>query len=279
MYTGYIYKVTNNINGKSYIGKTVDLERRWNQHKSGNGNTSILDKALRKYGVDNFVFTEIDRVHSYDKKELDTLLSKLEIYYIGIYNTYKYGYNATIGGEGSSGFSPSQETRLKMSLAKKGKPVSKKRREAYNSSAKRRRGIPRDKEIIAKGALKRRKPILQYSLNGMFIQEYLGATLVPNCNEANIIACCKGKINSAYGYIWRYKDNNFPINLSKRTNQHNKAIIQLTLSGDFVGEYPSTTEASNILNIGRKSITNCLTGRSKSAGGYKWIYKKGGIYE
>lgn len=50
MYIGYIYKITNKINGKSYIGKTNNLIRRWNEHKSGKGGTAILSKAFIKYG-------------------------------------------------------------------------------------------------------------------------------------------------------------------------------------------------------------------------------------
>ena len=56
MYHGYIYKITNKINGHSYIGKTNNLDRRWHEHKSGNGGTAILDKAFKKYGINNFKF-------------------------------------------------------------------------------------------------------------------------------------------------------------------------------------------------------------------------------
>lgn len=209
MLIGYIYKITNMVNGKSYIGKTINLERRWRQHISGNGNTSILSKALRKYGVSNFVFSIVDKISTPDKENLNTQLSRLEMYYIGVYNTYKHGYNATIGGEGSSGFSPSLETRLRMSIAHKNKPISEKKREAYRKNAEKRRGVARNRGIIMKGAIKRRKPILQYSLDGTFVKEYPGATFVPNCHEANIIACCKGRIKSAYGYIWKYKKGGY----------------------------------------------------------------------
>ena len=48
MYIGYIYKITNKINGKSYIGKTNNIIRRWKEHKYGHGGTAILSKAFIK---------------------------------------------------------------------------------------------------------------------------------------------------------------------------------------------------------------------------------------
>ena len=56
-----IYKITNLINGKSYIGLSRDIPTRWNEHKSHykKGDT-ILYKAMLKYGVDNFSFEIID---------------------------------------------------------------------------------------------------------------------------------------------------------------------------------------------------------------------------
>lgn len=279
MAIGYIYKITNVINGKSYIGKTIDLKRRWKQHISGNGNTCILSKAFNKYGISNFNFSTLNKIYILNKDVLNTYLSKLEIYYIKLYNTYKYGYNATIGGDGTHGYQLSPETKLKISLALKNKPISEKKREAYKRSAKKRKGVPRDKETVMRGAVKRRKPVLQYSLNGEFIREYEGVSLVPNYDQCNIIACCKGKINSAYGYIWMYKGKEYSIDFSKRTHQSNKPIIQKSKDGDIISEYKSATVASEITTISRRAINNCLTGRSKSAGGYKWIYKETIKYE
>lgn len=52
-----------------------------------------LYQAIRKYGVENFSFEVLE--------ECDTsLLDEKEVYYINLYNSYKEGYNATLGGQG-----------------------------------------------------------------------------------------------------------------------------------------------------------------------------------
>ena len=84
----YIYKITNKINGKSYIGQTKYLEKRWRQHITVNA--YAIGKALRKYGVENFDFDVLDYTSDFDARE---------IYYIELYQTYYYGYNLTKGGE------------------------------------------------------------------------------------------------------------------------------------------------------------------------------------
>ena len=100
MYIGYIYKITNKINGKAYIGKTNNIIRRWKEHKYGHGGTAILSKAFIKYGIDNFDFSIID-IEKYDTtEELNKQLAELEIYYIGVYNNFGtclYGWSKTAG--------------------------------------------------------------------------------------------------------------------------------------------------------------------------------------
>lgn len=96
--TGYIYKITNLINQKAYIGKTINsIEERWKEHKKEamrqRAENRPLYKALNKYGVENF---SIELVEEVDVKNL----SEREIYWIGYYHTYTEGYNATLGGDG-----------------------------------------------------------------------------------------------------------------------------------------------------------------------------------
>lgn len=96
--TGIIYKITNTINNKSYIGKTYDkMEERLKQHikesKRVRGQNRPLYRAFNKYGVDNF---SIECLGEYDESELETK----EQEYIDLYDTYSFGYNATKGGDG-----------------------------------------------------------------------------------------------------------------------------------------------------------------------------------
>jgi len=109
-----IYKATNNINGKIYIGKTVkSLERRIVGHMSSK--VGYFPNALRKYGISCFDFTIIETCES---KEI---LREREIYWIEYFNSkWPSGYNLTDGGEGMSGHIPSKETRNKLSQALRG---------------------------------------------------------------------------------------------------------------------------------------------------------------
>ena len=274
MYIGYIYKITNKTNGKSYIGKTIDLNRRFAQHCSGRGGTKALSNAIKKYDKDNFTFECIECVTTNNLKELNTTLNERECCFIKEYNTFRVGYNCTIGGEGTAYYKHSVETKQKISESHKGKSLS---NIIKLKIANKLKGRKRDAAMIAKAAIKRRKSIIQYDIHGSYIREYKGIS-IPKYNESNIIACCKGRINSAYGYIWRYKGSNLPINTDKKIHISNKPVLQF-LDGELVREYLSATEASKLTSIGRKAVVNCLTGRSKSAGGYLWTYKEGGMYE
>lgn len=95
-----VYKITNKINNKCYIGISFNIEQRWKSHIKyafSNKNNepyynNKLYNALRKYGVDNFNFEIIEECEK-DK------LKEREIYWISYYNSYKNGYNLTIGGD------------------------------------------------------------------------------------------------------------------------------------------------------------------------------------
>lgn len=90
-----IYKITKKSNGKSYIGQSNDIERRFKEHKY---KADIpIELAIKKYGIDAFIY-EIIEICSIDK------LDEKEIYWIAYYNTYKgFGYNCNPGGGNNCG--------------------------------------------------------------------------------------------------------------------------------------------------------------------------------
>lgn len=94
---GYIYRITNKVNGKSYIGQTRNtVEFRWRQHINAKDN-KYFHKAIKKYGVENF---KLETLECCNVEDLDSR----EIYYIAKYNTFgENGYNLTKGG---SAYSP-----------------------------------------------------------------------------------------------------------------------------------------------------------------------------
>lgn len=116
-----IYKITNMINNKIYIGQTIrPMKIRWQAHKNErNYSDRPICLALVKYGVHNFKIEEIDSASSLDE------LNVLEQKWIALLDSMnpKVGYNAESGGKNKRA---SDETRKKQSLAKKGKPSVKK---------------------------------------------------------------------------------------------------------------------------------------------------------
>lgn len=90
-----IYKITKKIDGKSYIGQSNDIQRRFNEHKTKKG--LIIDQAIQKYGISAFNFEILEEC------SLEELNSR-EKYWIAFYNTYKgFGYNCNEGGGDSRG--------------------------------------------------------------------------------------------------------------------------------------------------------------------------------
>ena len=93
-----IYKITNKVNNKAYIGQSIDIHQRWNKHKSNSFNensesyNSTIGYAIRKYGVTNFAFEIIEKC-------CVELLDEREIHWISYYDTYHNGYNETLGGQ------------------------------------------------------------------------------------------------------------------------------------------------------------------------------------
>lgn len=94
---GFIYKITNTINGKSYIGQTIqNVKDRFYQHCATKCSKAVLDmaihRAIKKYGKSNFTVEVIEEVDS-------TNLNDRERYWIKYYNSYINGYNSTKGGQ------------------------------------------------------------------------------------------------------------------------------------------------------------------------------------
>ena len=91
-----IYKITNKLNGKAYVGQSNDIERRFKEHQQKGESSRIpLDVAIQKYGKDNFIYEVIEEC------SLEELNQK-EQYWIATLNTVKNGYNCSEGGEQQS---------------------------------------------------------------------------------------------------------------------------------------------------------------------------------
>lgn len=116
--------------GKKYIGQTINEKQRKRQHTNlcKKGIDNKFYRAVRKYGWNNFIYGIIDYYNG-------GILNEQEVYYIETYDTYKNGYNSTLGGEGMRGFTHSENTRKKLSKAHKGRvPTEEQRRKIGEAS-------------------------------------------------------------------------------------------------------------------------------------------------
>lgn len=122
-YTG-IYKITNKISGKCYIGQAIDIRARLVDHVSAvnRGNNNTIYKAIRKYNIVNFDCRILAIINTFGKTqdEIKKELNALESFYVNLYDSHKSGYNMTPGGDcGRLGFKHSEETILKLREAHK----------------------------------------------------------------------------------------------------------------------------------------------------------------
>jgi hypothetical protein len=132
------------------------------------------------------------------------------------------------------------------------------------------------KPIILKEREKHTIPIVQYSLNGIFLNEYLGqsdAEKITGINSKLINKCLKmSNYNQTGGYMWFYKDK-IPLNIEKYKRRGvSRKILTYDLTGNYVAEYNSIREGSKDLNIDETSICKNLKGCISRAGNYRFTY-------
>ena len=137
---GYIYKITNLVNGKIYIGKTINLDSRLYKHKylAKKGNSRHLYSAMRKYGIENFSYEVVEECDA-------SLLNDRERYWINAYNSTdrNIGYNKTNGGDGGDTWSLNDHKEATSKLL-----------------SEKLKGITHDPDSYYRGAEKRRGAVL-----------------------------------------------------------------------------------------------------------------------
>ena len=200
----YIYQITNDINGKVYIGKTErSVEERWREHQRDRDKEYCknrpLYRAMNKYGIQHF---HIETLEETDNPE------EREIYWIEQKRSFKHGYNATLGGDGT----PYLDHDLIIATYQKTNSIIETAKlcnchEKSVSSILFFHNI--NKKTSAEVNLEKNGKIVhQYSLDGKYLQSFssthAASKALGKAGVSHIADVCKGKRKSAYGYKWEY---------------------------------------------------------------------------
>lgn len=262
-----IYKATNKLNGKYYIGVTtqgVGARMKKHLYKALSGSQYNFHIALANLGLENFTVEVIDSTEDIEEAK------RLEKYWIEKLhsNNSEYGYNSDCGGDLMF---HTEETKARISAIHKGKDMSK----FYNA-------------------------VLQYSLTGKFICEYKSLTFAEEktgISRASIIRSIKKAIKTSSKsnpYIWVYKKDypDVPLQIDptdwipkprvrvpseKFFEERNKlqklgsefgslsmpkAVLQYDREGNFINEYYSIAEAVRQTGISSNTIVTYCNGKN-----------------
>lgn len=212
---GIIYKITNSITGKSYIGQTVrTLEQRLSSHKTTRDGR-YLSNSIQKHGFHNFT-AEILYI-AFDKEELNNS----EIYFIALYNTlYPNGYNYRLGGNQNG--KCSEELKLKIGKARKGIIPNR----SYEVSDSTRIKISKTlggQNIIA----------VNISTNEVRKYDSAHQTVIDGFNPSNVISICKNKRKQSQGWKFYYINDYY-------ANQSGSLEIKEAKHAQRIGIEPAT---------------------------------------
>ena len=282
--TGIIYCYTNKINGKKYIGQTIDEKKRrikfFNLKQRYGGR--LIDNARKKYNSsDYWDYDVLNRKQYLTEEDASFDLDLLEIFYIDKFNSYNNGYNLTDGGgNGILGYKFSDEQKSNISKGLKGKYKG----ENHPFFGKHHSEQTKEKLSKAnKGKLtglnnprfgKHLSEETKEKLRNQRIGKHLSEETKNKISEAT-----KGERNPNFGKRWTSEMKNA---LSEKKQgipiiKNRKQIYQINSStNEIIAEFDSLTEAEQKTGIKFGNISKALRnyrGQTK-AGGFKWRYKE-----
>ena len=171
MKSNEVYKITNKITGKIYIGITNQgsgARYRHHWYESRIGEPSPIHRSMAKYGEDNFTLEIIDFAETYEE------VKEKEKFWIKKFNSTdrNIGYNLTEGGDGTFGRTHSEETKEKIRQKALGRKISEETKKKM-SEARIGKCSDKQREHLKKISIQAKAiPVLQFSKTGEFIAKY-----------------------------------------------------------------------------------------------------------
>lgn len=227
-----IYQIKNNINGKSYIGMTNNVNRRFYEHFAESSlrcKNTVLSKAIKKYGKQSFTYSIIENVDE------DYQLPIRERFWIEAINPE---YNMNEGGLGNCGITVSEVTRKKLREVGRSQWIAKSKEE-------------QDKFIIR-------------NLKGPKIGHHVSEETRTKLRNANL-----GKKQSPATIEKRIRSLK---KIKRKTGLGCKSVVAKNKTGEVVGSFSSVKSASEFAGVGASAISSVLKGRERTAGGFLWSY-------
>lgn len=274
-----IYKITNLINNKSYIGQSIRIENRFKDHCK-KSSTSLISRAIQKYGKENFSFEILEIC-------LPEQLDEREQYWIKYYDCcaldgIEKGYNQTRGGQ----FHRIDDYDIILNLWNEGATVS----QIVEQLGRCRNMVARilQAQGISLQQIKTRglgKRVEQYDTTGKLLSTYDSAQEIlrkeANFSSTDLYNCLNHHKPSYQGFIFKYADDETNIEelvtaykLSCHQKRRVRRIQQYDLNYNFIAEYASAREAARALGVHHQQISACCRKVAKTAYGYIWKYKE-----
>lgn len=209
-----VYKVTNLIDQKIYVGATSrNLQERWKEHCRHN--KTPFNQAIQKYGKENFLVEVIEKANSIEE------MNELEMFYIKKFNSIlPNGYNACEGGGKTKGYNHTEESKAKMKEAKDGMYLGKENpffnkhhsEEQIAKWKRDRKGRKLTEEWKLNVAKANYKKVVNLETKEVF-ESMRAAGEAYHRAPTNIVRACKHPQRTAAGYHWGYyelQDNTVP---------------------------------------------------------------------
>ncbi len=274
-----VYKHTNSITGKSYIGITSkSMENRWKRHvilansKQCRVTHTAFAQAIKKYGASDDVWSH-DIIHTCDSKDEACMYEKQMI---KDHNTLSpNGYNITLGGEGR--FGPmSDDAKKKIIEYCRSEKGRKRNREAQiqrytNNPSLRLFRAELTRDIMSRDGMKEKiSKAVQKSMNSNEVKE--------NIRLANSDSDTKKRKSNSAKNAWQSEKTRakHQIALENRIRNgalNNRPVHQISAeTSAIIATFVSASQAARETGVHKSSILKCLKGRGRHAGGYIWLY-------
>lgn len=300
MFSGTIYRyylINEKGDEMSYVGQTCAEKQRRSDFLNLNAQYGgkRIENARKKYGPQSFNYEILEVVSFETEEETSLVLNKLEIYYIEKYNSYRKGYNNTIGGGGANGYRHTDEYKKWQSDKTKKlvenpeyvKSISEGIKSYYMNNPNARKEKSDEVKKRYENPLERLKTSIAHKksyANNPERAKKQAKILSETCSTPE----GRKRMSETIKNAWKTQDYREKYSRSKKAlwataeyrekmsraykGMNGKKVLQLTLNNIQIQEFESATEAARQLGYSFGSISRVCRGERTHYKGYKWEY-------